>query len=159
MRLTTKGRYAVTAILDLAIHGQGKTVSLSDIADRQDISLAYLEQLFAGLRKRGLVQSVRGPGGGYRLSRDRDQISVAAVIDAVEESLDATRCQGAKNCHGDQPCLTHDLWEELSHNIHNFLSDISLGELVRRHAQRSAPGAPQPLLDMRRRAEQTSLPG
>ena len=160
MRLTTKGRYAVTAMLDLALYGQGKTVSLSDISERQDISLAYLEQLFASLRKRGLLDSVRGPGGGYRLSRDSDDISVAAVIDAVEESIDATRCHGAKNCHGDQPCLTHDLWEDLSHAIHGFLNDVSLGELVRRHAQRAAPGAPQRVRDMRRRSEPpTILPG
>lgn len=130
MRLTTKGRYAVTAMLDLALHsGQGPT-SLSDIAQRQGISLSYLEQLFSKLRKRALVSSVRGPGGGYNLARDGAKISIAEVIAAVDESVDATRCSGGYDCHGNGPCLTHDLWEDLSRCIYDYLSEISLQDLV-----------------------------
>jgi Rrf2 family iron-sulfur cluster assembly transcriptional regulator len=132
MRLTTRGRYAVTAMLDLALHNDSGPIALADIAQRQDISLTYLEQLFARLRRRELVSSARGPGGGYRLSKPIDQISVADVIAAVDESVDATRCGGAKNCHGKERCLTHDLWEELSHEIESFLGRISLGTLVAR---------------------------
>lgn len=132
MRLTTRGRYAVTAMLDLAIHHDSGPVALADIADRQGISLSYLEQLFGRLRKGGLVASARGPGGGYRLDRSAEDISVAAVISAVDESVDATRCGGARNCHGEARCLTHDLWEELSQEIYGFLDGISLGDLVRR---------------------------
>jgi Rrf2 family iron-sulfur cluster assembly transcriptional regulator len=132
MRLTTRGRYAVTAMLDLALHNDSGPIALADIAQRQDISLTYLEQLFARLRRRQLVSSARGPGGGYRLSKPIDQISVADVIAAVDESVDATRCGGAKNCHGKERCLTHDLWEELSHEIESFLGRISLGTLVAR---------------------------
>ncbi|MCP5143419.1 MAG: Rrf2 family transcriptional regulator [Gammaproteobacteria bacterium] len=149
MKLTTRGRYAVTAMLDLTIHGSTNPVSLGDISAREDISLAYLEQLFGGLRKAGLVDSVRGPGGGYRLARADDAISIAAVIDAVDESVDATRCGGNQNCRGDQACLTHDLWEGLSANIRDFLSDITLGELARRHALRNAATKTQTIKDMR----------
>ena len=130
MRLTTKGRYAVTAMLDLAIHGATKPVSLNDISGRQGISLSYLEQLFAKLRRNELVSSVRGPGGGYRLSRDGKEISVAQVVDAVNESMDATRCQGKGNCQDGDQCLTHHLWLDLSDQIHSFLSGISIGALV-----------------------------
>lgn len=138
MRLTTRGRYAVTAMLDLALrHDQGPT-SLADIAARQGISLAYLEQLFTRLRRQGLVASSRGPGGGYRLGRDADAVSVAEVISAVNEPVDATRCGGRKNCQGHERCMTHDLWEDLSQEIHSFLSRISLADLVRRNAQRMA---------------------
>ncbi|MCG3202301.1 MAG: HTH-type transcriptional regulator IscR [Gammaproteobacteria bacterium] len=136
MRLTTRGRYAVTAMLDLALHNDSGPIALADIAGRQDISLTYLEQLFARLRRRNLVSSARGPGGGYRLSRPLDQISVADVIAAVDEPIDATRCGGAKNCHGKERCLTHDLWEELSHEIESFLGGISLGTLVARGGHR-----------------------
>ena len=132
MRLTTKGRYAVTAMLDLALHTEHGPVSLADISARQGISLSYLEQLFARLRQCNLVQSVRGPGGGYRLSANTADISVAQVVDAVSESLDATRCEGKGNCHEGEVCLTHHLWENLSEQIHRFLSDISLADLVAR---------------------------
>ncbi len=132
MRLTTKGRYAVTAMLDLALHAQHGPVSLADISERQGISLSYLEQLFAKLRRSNLVSSVRGPGGGYQLSRDMRGIQVAQVIDAVNESVDATRCQGQGDCHGGDTCLTHHLWCDLSQQIHEFLNGISLADLVTR---------------------------
>ncbi|MEJ2576865.1 MAG: Fe-S cluster assembly transcriptional regulator IscR [Gammaproteobacteria bacterium] len=132
MRLTTKGRYAVTAMLDLALHhGQGP-ITLADIAQRQGISLSYLEQLFARLRRRELVASVRGPGGGYTLGRGADAIFVAEVITAVDENVDTTRCGGAHNCHNNQRCLTHDLWQDLSRRIHDHLNQISLDDLMAR---------------------------
>lgn len=130
MRLTSKGRYAVTAMLDVALHKATGPVSLADISERQGISLSYLEQLFARLRKYGLVTSVRGPGGGYLLSREAALISVSEVIAAVDESVDATRCQGKSDCQGGMRCLTHTLWSDLSHRIEDFLTNISLGELV-----------------------------
>ncbi len=130
MRLTTRGRYAVTAMLDLALHDQGGPVSLSEIAARQGISLSYLEQLFSRLRKQGLVDGTRGPGGGYRLLKSVNLISVADVIDAVDETVDATKCGGQRNCQGDQRCLTHDLWADLSTQIRNFLGNVSLNELA-----------------------------
>lgn len=133
MRLTTKGRYAVTAMLDLAIHSNREPVTLSDISMRQDISLSYLEQLFARLRRSELVHSVRGPGGGYRLGRDTHKIAVVDIIDAVDESVDATRCQGQGNCQQGEICLTHHLWEDLSQQIHEFLGSISLADLMARH--------------------------
>ena len=136
MRLTTKGRYAVTAMLDLALHGEPGPVSLADISGRQDISLSYLEQLFAKLRRGELVKSVRGPGGGYCLSRGGDQIFVAQIIDAVDESVDVTNCQGKGNCHQGETCLTHHLWEDLSGQIHDFLSQISLGDLMEGRGRR-----------------------
>ena len=130
MRLTTKGRYAVTAMLDIALHdGQGP-VSLADISQRQAISLSYLEQLFAKLRKNSLVNSVRGPGGGYELERQSETIYVAEIIDAVDESVDTTKCRGAGDCQGGEICLTHHLWEDLSDQIHSFLQSISLADLV-----------------------------
>jgi Rrf2 family iron-sulfur cluster assembly transcriptional regulator len=132
MKLTTKGRYAVTALLDLALHARKGPVSLADISERQEISISYLEQLFAKLRKNGLVNSVRGPGGGYRLSRDANAIFVAEVIDAVDESIDVTRCEGRGDCQNGERCLTHDLWMDLSQQIHSFLSGISLQSLVDR---------------------------
>ena len=132
MRLTTKGRYAVTAMLDLALNAAQAPVSLADISERQGISLSYLEQLFAKLRRSELVSSVRGPGGGYQLARDAADIQIVQVIDAVDESVDATRCQGKGNCQGGETCLTHYLWCELSEQIHDFLSGISLATLVER---------------------------
>lgn len=132
MRLTTRGRYAVTAMLDLVLHAHDKPISLADISERQSISLSYLEQLFSKLRQSGLVSSVRGPGGGYRLSREGSQIFVAEIIDAVNESVDATNCEGKANCQGGETCLTHVLWLELSREIHRFLSSISLAALVER---------------------------
>ncbi|MHB1514528.1 MAG: Rrf2 family transcriptional regulator [Acidiferrobacteraceae bacterium] len=134
MKLTTKGRYAVTAMLDLALHRREQVVSLSDIAARQDISLAYLEQLFARLRRSGLVESVRGPGGGYQLSLPPAEISVAEIIIAIDENIDATRCHGEENCHGDERCLTHQLWQELSERIYAFLDETTLGDLISRPA-------------------------
>lgn len=130
MRLTTKGRYAVTAMLDLAIHQGHGPIALADIAQRQGISLSYLEQLFAKLRKRALVTSVRGPGGGYNLARPATDIHVAEVIAAVDESVDTTRCGGAHNCQNNGPCLTHDLWHDLSDRIYEHLNKISLQQLV-----------------------------
>ena len=132
MKLTTKGRYAVTAMLDLALHQGQEPINLSEISSRQGISLSYLEQLFSRLRKGGLVSSSRGPGGGYSLGRASTDISVSDVISAVDETVDATRCHGKKNCHGEDRCLTHDLWEELSQQITGFLSNISLASLVER---------------------------
>jgi len=132
VRLTTKGRYAVTAMLDLAIHHGGGPITLADIAQRQGISLSYLEQLFSRLRKRNLVSSVRGPGGGYTLGREADSIYVAQVISAVDENVDTTRCGGAHNCQDNQQCLTHDLWQDLSNRIFDYLNQISLQDLMNR---------------------------
>jgi len=132
VRLTTKGRYAVTALLDLAIHQESGPIALADIAHRQGISLSYLEQLFARLRKRGLVNGIRGPGGGYSLGLEADKISVAEVIAAVDESVDATRCGGAHNCQNNERCLTHDLWQDLSGRIYEYLNGISLEEMMAR---------------------------
>ena len=132
MKLTTKGRYAVTAMLDLAIHSSNKPISLADISNRQTISLSYLEQLFSKLRRQGLVESVRGPGGGYRLSRVSEDIYVAQVIDAVNETVDATGCRGTADCQAGEICLTHHLWTDLSDQIHGFLSGISLADLLAR---------------------------
>jgi Rrf2 family iron-sulfur cluster assembly transcriptional regulator len=134
MRLTTKGRYAVTAMLDLALNQDQGPISLADIAQRQDISLSYLEQLFSRLRKQVLVFSVRGPGGGYTLGRDASSIDIAQVITAVDESLDTTACGGTGKCHGDQPCLTHALWHDLSNSIHDYLSGISLQDVIDGHS-------------------------
>ncbi len=130
MRLTTKGRYAVTAMLDLSINANDGPVSLNDISQRQDISLSYLEQLFSKLRKKELVKSVRGPGGGYQLSRDENDIDMAEIIDAVSESLDTTKCQGSGDCQKGSICLTHHLWQDLSEQIYGYLSNISLADLI-----------------------------
>lgn len=136
MRLTTKGRYAVTAMLDLALHKSQGPISLSDISSRQAISLSYLEQLFSKLRRSELVSSVRGPGGGYELKRGSDEIFIAQIIDAVDESVDTTKCQGAGDCQGGETCLTHYLWEDLSEQIHAFLESISLADLVAKNEVR-----------------------
>ena len=130
MKLTSKGRYAVTAILDIALNSNSGPVSLADISERQSISLSYLEQLFAKLRRDGLVKSVRGPGGGYRLGLPPSEISVAMIISAVNENVNVTRCYGNSNCKGGDECLTHSFWEGLSMRIENFLSEITLAELV-----------------------------
>ena len=132
MRLTTKGRYAVTAMLDLAIHFQRGPISLAEISERQGISLSYLEQLFTKLRRAGLVRSTRGPGGGYSLSRPAAEIAVADAITAVDENTDTTRCGGLGNCQNDERCLTHELWVDLSEQIHGFLSGISLAQVMAR---------------------------
>ncbi len=132
MRLSTKGRYAVTAMLDLALNGQDGPVTLSEISENQGISLSYLEQLFAALRARQLVRGVRGPGGGYFLGRPADEISIADIICAVDEWVEFTRCQGKEDCRGGQRCLTHSLWDDLSRQIYDFLTDITLADLVAR---------------------------
>ncbi len=132
MRLTTKGRYAVTAMLDLALHQEQAPIRLAGISDRQGISLSYLEQLFAQLRRQALVKSVRGPGGGYHLGRQATTISVAEVIAAVNEDTDTTRCGGAGDCQEGETCLTHHLWMDLSDQVREFLQNISLDDLVRR---------------------------
>jgi len=132
MRLTTKGRYAVTAMLDLALHAKEGPVPLADISQRQGISLSYLEQLFSKLRKQGLVNSARGPGGGYQLSRDAAAIDVAAIITAIDEKISVTKCEGRGDCNDGEPCLTHTLWNDLSCQIYSFLEGISLGDLVER---------------------------
>ena len=135
MKLSTKGRYAVMAMADLASHGSGKPVSLAGIAERQGISLSYLEQLFGKLRKGGLVKSVRGPGGGYLLSHAADQTRISDIILAVDEPIKATRCQPRSpfGCHFDKGrCLTHDLWEELSNQIYLFLSSVTLADVCER---------------------------
>ncbi|MGB5179221.1 MAG: Fe-S cluster assembly transcriptional regulator IscR [Gammaproteobacteria bacterium] len=130
MKLTSKGRYAVTAILDLAFHSRSGPVTLSDISKRQDISLSYLEQLFTRLRKQKLVRSTRGPGGGYSLNRPANEIAVAEIIAAVDETVDTTRCSGANNCHEGQQCLAHELWDDLSQQIYGFLNEINLQDLM-----------------------------
>lgn len=136
MRLTAKGRYAVTAMLDLAVHKNEGPVSLADISERQGISLSYLEQLFAKLRRSELVKSVRGPGGGYKLSRDASDVYVAEIVDSVDEMVDATKCGGKGNCHNGEICLSHELWSELSDQIHQFLSSIDLETIVARKQAR-----------------------
>lgn len=138
MRLSTKGRYAVTAMLDLALNGTEGPVTLAEISENQGISLSYLEQLFAALRSKGLVRGVRGPGGGYYLGRDSDEISIADIICAVDEWVEFTRCKGRQNCQDGQRCLTHSLWDDLSQQIFIFLTDISLHDLVERGREREA---------------------
>jgi Rrf2 family transcriptional regulator, iron-sulfur cluster assembly transcription factor len=136
MKLSTKGRYAVMAMVDLAKHSAGKPVALNDIAIRQEISLSYLEQLFAKLRRGGLVTSARGPGGGYRLARGADETRIADIIIAVDEPIKATRCElgSPKGCTGHGRCVTHDLWEELGRQIHMFLSAVTLDDVVNKRA-------------------------
>ncbi len=157
MRLTTKGRYAVTAMLDLALHDQKGPITLSDISKRQGISLSYLEQLFSRLRKQGLVDSARGPGGGYRLSRDASLIAVADVITAVDETVDATRCKGKQNCHNSNECLTHELWTDLSNQIHEFLSNISLANLVERRGTVTCSKNPDAQKNAQKNLKETAI--
>ena len=130
MRLTTKGRFAVTAMIDLALHGDHGPVTLAGISERQRISLSYLEQLFGKLRRNKLVDSVRGPGGGYHLARPMSEVSVADIIFAVDEPIDATQCKGKENCHNDQRCMTHDLWTSLNAKIRDYLALVTLEQLV-----------------------------
>ncbi|MDD5295678.1 MAG: Fe-S cluster assembly transcriptional regulator IscR [Rhodocyclaceae bacterium] len=130
MRLTTKGRFAVTAMIDLALREDEGPVTLAGISERQKISLSYLEQLFGKLRRRDLVGSVRGPGGGYRLARPLAEISVADIIFAVDEPMDATQCGGKGNCMDQQPCMTHDLWMSLNAHMYDYLDSVSLSSLV-----------------------------
>jgi len=130
MRLTTKGRFAVTAMLDIALYEADKPVTLAGISERQGISLSYLEQLFSRLRKNGLVTSVRGPGGGYRIAKPHQEISVSNIITAVDELIDATQCGGNQNCHDEGRCMTHDLWTALNGKILEYLSGVSLADMV-----------------------------
>ncbi len=139
MRLTTKGRFAVTAMIDLALRQHEGPVTLAGIADRQNISLSYLEQLFGKLRRHHLVASVRGPGGGYCLAKGMDEVSVADIISAVDEPLDATNCGGKRNCHDEHPCMTHVLWTSLNMKMHEYLSSVKLAELVRQQRPANAP--------------------
>lgn len=131
MRLTTKGRFAVTAMIDVAMHGGSGPVTLAAVSSRQKISLSYLEQLFGKLRRSGLVESVRGPGGGYNVAKPQAQVSVADIIVAVDEPIDATQCGGKENCLDDHRCMTHDLWMGLNAHIFSYLSGVSLADLVR----------------------------
>ena len=135
MRLTTKGRFAVTAMMDVAMHGGSGPVTLAAVSGRQRISLSYLEQLFGKLRRSGLVESVRGPGGGYNLAKPQDSVSVADIILAVDEPIDATQCGGKENCHDDRRCMTHDLWAALNDHIFTFLSGVTLAQLVKTQQQ------------------------
>jgi len=130
MRLTTKGRFAVTAMIDLGLRHQRGPVTLAGISERQKISLSYLEQLFGRLRRQGIVDSVRGPGGGYCLAKPMGEITVAAIIRAVDEPIDATQCGGLGNCHDDEPCMTHELWTGLTAHIYNYLESVDLAQLV-----------------------------
>jgi len=132
MKLSTKGRYAVTAMMDLAINDRQGPVTLSDISDWQGISLSYLEQLFSKLRKAKLVEGVRGPGGGYRLGKPADKISIAQIILAVDESIDSTQCKGTEDCHAGDRCMTHKLWEDLSFRLYEFLNGITLADFIKR---------------------------
>ncbi len=131
MRLTTKGRFAVTAMIDIAMNSTNGPATLAGVSERQKISLSYLEQLFGKLRRHGLVESVRGPGGGYHLARAADTVSVADIILAVDEPIDATQCGGRENCHDDRRCMTHELWAGLNAHIFSFLQSVTLAELVR----------------------------
>jgi Rrf2 family iron-sulfur cluster assembly transcriptional regulator len=141
MQLGTKGRYAVMAMADLARHERGRAVTLADIAARQEISLHYLEQLFARLRRAGLVQSVRGPGGGYRLAQPAAETRVVDIVTAVDEPIHAVRCSGAKGCMlAGEKCLTHDLWDALGRTIHDFLAGVSLADVIERRV--GAPATP-----------------
>jgi Rrf2 family transcriptional regulator, iron-sulfur cluster assembly transcription factor len=136
MRLTTKGRFAVTAMLDLAMNGGKGPVTLAGISQRQSISLSYLEQLFGKLRRHTLVESVRGPGGGYTLARELDKLSVADIVTAVDEPLDATQCGGRENCQDDRRCMTHDLWATLNDKMYEYLDSVKLADLVAQQAVR-----------------------
>lgn len=138
MRLTTKGRFAVTAMIDLGMRHQRGPITLAGISERQRISLSYLEQLFGRLRRQGIVDSVRGPGGGYTLARPLEEISVAAIIRAVDEPIDATQCGGLGNCHDERECMTHDLWTNLNKRIYDYLESVTLGELVAKQLAKQA---------------------
>lgn len=150
MRLTTKGRFAVTAMVDLALRGADGPVALAGISERQQISLSYLEQLFGKLRRHRLVDSVRGPGGGYCIARPLAQVSVADIIRAVDEPLDATQCGGRENCQEEHRCMTHDLWATLNTKMYEYLASVSLGDLVAKQLQKQ--GDNTAVLEDQRRA-------
>jgi Rrf2 family iron-sulfur cluster assembly transcriptional regulator len=156
MKLSTKGRYAVTAMMDIAIHDRLGPVTLAEISQCQGISLSYLEQLFAKLRKKGLVEGVRGPGGGYRLARPAADVTVADIIDAVDERVDATRCGGRQDCQEGQCCLTHELWTDLSDQIAAFLDTITLAQFVERPRVQEVVER-QDIMHGRRRSERKSV--
>ena len=146
MRLTTKGRFAVTAILDLALNESEKPVTLADISERQSISLSYLEQLFSRMRREGIVKSTRGPGGGYHIAKGYDQITVKSIIIAVDEEIDATQCNGKENCHEGRRCITHDLWEAINHKILDYLESLTLANLVEaQNIETKAIKMPEPI--------------
>ena len=149
MRLTTKGRFAVTAMIDLAMRNGEGPVTLADISDRQKISLSYLEQLFGKLRRQGLVSSVRGPGGGYNLARPTPEVSVADIIVAVDEPIDATQCGGKENCKDEQKCITHDLWADLNKHIFDYLGAVKLSELVAKQTKKASDVAVMEMHDNR----------
>ncbi len=150
MRLTTKGRFAVTAMMDLALRGDDGPVALAGVSERQKISLSYLEQLFGKLRRFKLVDSVRGPGGGYCIARPLSMVTVADIIRAVDEPLDATQCGGRENCQDEHRCMTHDLWSTLNSRMYDYLSSVSLADLVARQREKEAKaGAATPLEDRR----------
>lgn len=159
MKLTTKGRYAVTAMLDLAIHAQTKPVPLADISQRQGVSLSYLEQLFSRLRKGNLVESARGPGGGYRLARAANDIAVVDVLKAIDENIEMTNCNQQANCQNGEPCLTHELWMDLSARIYEFLAGISLGQLIQRQHTREVSARQDRLVEVQltKRADTSSF--
>lgn len=150
MRLTTKGRFAVTAMIDLALNGESGPVALAGVSDRQGISLSYLEQLFGKLRRFSLVESVRGPGGGYNIARPLNEVTVADIIRAVDEPLDATQCGGRENCHDEHRCMTHDLWSTLNSKMYEYLASVSLACLVEKQKQKiAAQGMPSIMADKR----------
>ncbi len=149
MRLTTKGRFAVTAMIDLALRGEDGPVALAGVSERQKISLSYLEQLFGKLRRHGLVESVRGPGGGYCLARAAAEVTVADIIRAVDEPLDATQCGGRENCQDEHRCMTHELWATLNAKMYDYLASVSLADLVKRQKERGLGGEIALLADQR----------
>ena len=159
MRLTTKGRFAVTAMMDLALRGEDGPVALASVSERQKISLSYLEQLFGKLRRFKLVDSVRGPGGGYCIARPLNQLTVAEIIRAVDEQLDATQCGGRENCHDEHRCMTHDLWSTLNAKMYDYLASVTLGELVERQKAKLAAQPSTIVLEDKRLGPQPRLRG
>lgn len=153
MRLTTKGRFAVTAMLDLALNETDRPVTLSAISERQEISLSYLEQLFSRLRRNGLVKSVRGPGGGYRIAKKLEEITVSNIIAAVDELIDATQCYGTENCHEKGMCMTHELWATLNVKILEYLAGVNLKQLVVSQREGTAIVIPDPKPQVREMVE------
>ena len=155
MRLTTKGRFAVTAMIDLALHNGEGPVTLAEISERQKISLSYLEQLFGKLRRQTLVSSVRGPGGGYNLAKPLDVVSVADIIMAVDEPIDATQCGGRENCRDERKCITHDLWMSLNDHIFDYLRSVTLGQLVAKQQAKDQDVHVLEMKDQRPRREES----
>lgn len=149
MRLTTKGRFAVTAMMDLALRGEEGPVALAGVAERQSISLSYLEQLFGKLRRYKLVDSVRGPGGGYRIARPLERVTVADIIRAVDEHLDATQCGGQENCQDEHRCMTHDLWSTLNAKMFEYLASVTLADLVGREKAKNGVRGEAVIADQR----------